>query len=89
MSGPGGVRLGVSFRDRVRALADKYGLILTWSPLSPNAATITVRREGTPTHALTLRKVTHDWAESESGAILTPSDVIHSLRRKLEQRRIA
>ena len=75
-----------SFRDRVVAGAERHGLIVSWTSLSDDAAHIVVRREGTPSHVLTIFSICDVSCVTDTGSPMCASDVVQRLRQMLERR---
>jgi len=75
-----------TFRERVLAGAERHGLIVTWTFLSDDAAHIVVRREGTPSHVLTVFSICDTSCVTDSGSVMCSSDVVQRLRQMLERR---
>jgi hypothetical protein len=75
-----------TFRDRVLAGAERHGLLVTWTSLSDDAATIVVRREGTPSHVLTIFSICDTSCVTDTGSVMVAADVVDRLRRMLERR---
>lgn len=76
----------LSFRDRVLLGAERHGLIVTWTTLGDDAACIVVRRPGTPEQGVTIWSIDSVSCRSDSGSVMTASDVVHRLRQILERR---
>lgn len=79
----------MTFQQLVLVGAEKHGISLDWNRLQDeeDAVALTFCRPGTPKHTIVIWDVTEDGCTSDSGSPYCASDVVYSMRRRLESRR--